>query len=601
MAKFLYLADNEKLESPSVAEVHRYITPVSADTRCLDVLEYFFQNPGLYALPVTDAGNVPVALVERKVFVEFFGKPYTREVHGKKPILQFIESKAIHEIQPIIVDAATSLDDVATIIIGNGMQHMVSGFIVTEGGRYAGVANGHDLLDAITQREQAKLYYLAHYDQLTKLPNRMLFIDRLTQACRETARKDTLVGLMFIDLDRFKQVNDSLGHSVGDALLCAVAQRLRNCARECDTVSRLGGDEFAYLMDDLNGLAGADIVASRIIEAMQLPFTIMGHELFMTASIGIAIYPSDDTEVAGLLAKADAAMYETKKNGRNGYRQYVPGLAMYTSDHMLLEMDLRSAVENDEFVLFYQPQVNLVTGRVIGVEALIRWRHPARGLLFPAQFIEIAEQSGLIIRIGDWVLREACRQLKAWGDAGLPPLRMAVNVSALQFRQDGFAHAVKTIIDETGVDPTLVDFELTESIVMHHADAVLNTLEALKKIGVKLVIDDFGTGFSSLSYLRRFPIDCLKIDQSFVRAIEHTPVNESIVRAIIALAQSLSLKIVAEGTETDAELAVLTACQCDEAQGYYFLRPSPAEDFVSWLSAYRGITANNGDTLPCMS
>lgn len=568
----------------------------------MEVLESFFQQPDLYALPVIDGNNAPVTLIERRLFVEFFGKPYTREVHGKRTILDFISRGTLRELQqPIMVDVATSLDDVAAIIIDKGMQHMVSGVIVTNEGGYAGIANGHDLLDAITQRKQAELYYLAHYDQLTKLPNRMLFIDRLTQACLETTRKKTCIGLMFIDLDRFKQINDSLGHSVGDALLCAVARRLQGCAREIDTIARLGGDEFAYLMDGLDDANDANIVAQRIVETMQAPFMIMGHELFVTASIGIAICPDDGVEVAHLLARADAAMYDTKKNGRNGYRQYAPGLEMYSSERMVIEMELRNAIDNDELRLFYQPQINLDSGQVIGVEALIRWRHPARGFLSPAQFIEIAEQSGLIIPIGGWVLRAACRQIREWLDAGLPPLRMAINVSALQFHQEDFVSLVKSAIEENQIDPRLIELELTESIVMHNADAVLDTLKKLKDIGVLLVIDDFGTGFSSLSYLRRFPIDQLKIDQSFVRAIEKTPVNESIVRAIIALGQSLSLKIVAEGTETEAELAILKSCQCDEAQGYYFLRPSPADDFVAWLIAHQQMTQSIGETQACMS
>ena len=601
MSQRLYLATDGKQESPTIAQVYRTVPAIQATAPCMEVLDAFFQQPDLYALPVIDGNNAPIALIERRLFVEFFGKPYTREVHGKKTILDFIKRGTLRELQqPIMVDVATSLDDVAAIIIDKGMQHMVSGVVVTCEGGYAGIANGHDLLDAITQRKQAELYYLAHYDQLTRLPNRMLFIDRLTQACLETTRKKTRIGLMFIDLDRFKQINDSLGHSVGDALLCAVARRLQGCAREIDTIARLGGDEFAYLMDGLDDASDANIVAQRIVEAMQAPFMIMGHELFITASIGIAICPDDGADMAQLLARADAAMYDTKKNGRNGYRQYVPGLAMYSSEHMVIEMELRNAIDNDELRLFYQPQINLDSGQVIGVEALIRWRHPARGFLSPAQFIEIAEQSGLIIPIGGWVLREACRQIRKWIDAGLPPLRMAVNVSALQFHQEDFVSLVQRAIEEHQIDPRLIELELTESIVMHNADAVLDTLKKLKEIGVLLVIDDFGTGFSSLSYLRRFPIDQLKIDQSFVRAIEKTPVNESIVRAIIALGQSLSLKIVAEGTETEAELAILKACQCNEAQGYYFLRPSPADDFVAWLIAHQQMTQTIGDTQACM-
>lgn len=590
MTQFLYLADTGRPESPSVAEVHRYITPVATNTSCLTVLDLFFQNHELYALPVTNAEDVPVALVERQSFVEFFGRPFTREVHGKKTILQFLASESIMGSMPIMVDASTSTDDVARIIIDKGMQHMVSGFIVTKDGRYVGVANGHSLLDEITRRKQAELYYLAHYDQLTGVPNRMLLSDRLTQACREAVRKGTLVGLMFVDLDRFKQVNDSLGHSVGDFLLRAVVQRLQSSARDCDTVARLGGDEFAILLDGLKDPVDADIVARRVIDSLQPPFSIMGHELFITASLGIAIYPKDDNDVGNLLIKADAAMYEAKRNGRNGYRAYVAGLSMYSLDRMSLETDLRNAVDNEEFVLFYQPQVNLATGQVIGVEALIRWQHPKRGLLSPAHFIQIAEETGLIVSIGNWVLRNACLQLKAWMDAGLPLLRMAVNVSAIQFHQANFCGNVKAIIHEIGVDPALIEFELTESIVMHHSTGVLDTLEELKRVGVMLAIDDFGTGFSSLSYLRRFPIDCLKIDQSFIRSIESMPVNEAIVRAIIALAQSLSLGVVAEGIETEAELAVLKTCHCTEAQGYHYLRPLPAEDFAAWLFDYRSMS-----------
>jgi diguanylate cyclase (GGDEF)-like protein len=601
MSQRLYQATGGKSESPTIAQVYRHVPSMQEDACCIDVLEVFFRKPEIYALPITDDDNAPIALVERKAFVEFFGKPYTKEVHGKKPILRFIKHGALNELQqPIIVDATTGLDDVAAIIIDKGMQHMVSGVIVTVNGRYAGVANGHDLLDAITQRKQTELYYLAHYDQLTGLPNRMLFIDRLTHACLETSRKKTRVGAMFIDLDRFKQINDSLGHRVGDTLLRAVAQRLQSCARDIDTVARLGGDEFAYLMDGMNDPEDAAIVAQRIIEAMQKSFSIMGHELFVTASVGIATCPDDGTEVATLLAKADAAMYDAKKHGRNGYRRYFPGLTMYSSSHMATEMDLRSALENDELVLFYQPQVSLTNGQVIGIEALIRWQHPARGLLSPAQFIEIAEQSGLIIPIGKQMLHKACRQLRAWLDTGLPPLRMAVNVSALQFHQDEFVDIVQQAIEENQVDPRLIELELTESIVMHNVDTVLTTLKKLKEIGVMLAIDDFGTGFSSLSYLRRFPIDQLKIDQSFVRAIEKIPVNQSIVRAIIALGKSLSLKVVAEGTETSDELDILRACQCDEAQGYYFLRPSPADDFVAWLSSHQQMTQSIGDAQTCM-
>jgi EAL domain-containing protein (putative c-di-GMP-specific phosphodiesterase class I) len=313
----------------------------------------------------------------------------------------------------------------------------------------------------------------------------------------------------------------------------------------------------------------------------------MGRELVVTLSIGIAIYPRDDTDVGVLLSKADAAMYEVKANGRNGFRTYIPGLSMYSLEHMSLESDLRNALDNGELVLHYQPQISLLNDQVVGVEALVRWQHPKLGMISPTHFIPIAEESGQIIAIGKWILREACLQHRQWIEQRLPALRMAVNISALQFRQADFSREVRKIIEETGMDPYFIELELTESIVMQDVGTVLDTLQDLKRLGVRLAIDDFGTGFSSLSYLRRFPIDRLKIDQSFVRGIEQMPVNESIVRAIAALAQSLSLEITAEGTETEAELALVRACKCNEAQGYRYARPLAAAEFLEWLGTYK--------------
>ena len=589
MSKFLYMNKRDLPLAPVVGRLHRYVPPVLHDTTCIDLLHRFLVDDSLYALPVVDAGRAPLALIDRHSFIEFFTRPYTREVHGKKTISRFLKSLAANfrVAAPVVVDQTTSIDDVAQIIIDAGMEHMVSGFIVTQNQQYLGIANGHDLLDEITQRKQAELYYLAHYDQLTEIPNRMLFTDRLTQACREALRNDSLVGLMFVDLDRFKQINDTLGHRFADMLLHAVAGRLTACTRDCDTVARLGGDEFAILLDALREPADADVFAARIVDAMKEPFRIVDHELIISCSIGIAIYPRDDRDVSILLSKADAAMYAAKSNGRNGYCGYTPGLSMYSAERMTLETDLRAAMANGELMLYYQPQVNLDSNQVVGAEALIRWQHPSRGILSPGQFISIAEESGLIIEIGHWVLNEACRQHKRWMDAGVRPLRIAVNISALQFRQSDFSRRLRQVLDDTGVDPALLELEMTEGIVMHDAGSVLNTLNELKSIGVKLAVDDFGTGFSSLSYLRRFPIDRLKIDQSFVRGISSLPVNESIVRAIAVLAQSLALETVAEGTETDSELAFVRACRCTEAQGYHFSRPLPADEFTAWMRGYR--------------
>jgi diguanylate cyclase (GGDEF)-like protein len=589
MPRFHHTPGERNLQSPTVGQLYRPAKAILTSTSCLHVLNRFLGDDDLYALPVVDRKDVAHTLIDRHNFVEFFSRPYIREVHGKKTIADFLRHmpSGFRFSAPVIVDAATSIDDVAQIIIGAGMQHMVSGFIVTRDDKYAGIANGHDLLNEITQRKQAELYYLAHHDQLTGIPNRMLFTDRLTQACREAARIDALVGLMFVDLDRFKQVNDSMGHRFGDQLLRAVTERLSGCARDCDTVARLGGDEFAILMDNLKEAEDADTFAQRIVDSMRQPFHIMGRELVVTLSIGIAIYPRDDTDVGVLLSKADAAMYEVKANGRNGFRTYIPGLSMYSLEHMSLESDLRNALDNGELVLHYQPQISLLNDQVVGVEALVRWQHPKLGMISPTHFIPIAEESGQIIAIGKWILREACLQHRQWLEQRLPALRMAVNISALQFRQADFSREVRKIIEETGMDPYFIELELTESIVMQDVGTVLDTLQDLKRLGVRLAIDDFGTGFSSLSYLRRFPIDRLKIDQSFVRGIEQMPVNESIVRAIAALAQSLSLEITAEGTETEAELALVRACKCNEAQGYRYARPLAAAEFLEWLGTYK--------------
>jgi diguanylate cyclase (GGDEF)-like protein len=569
-------------ETPAAAHLHRYVTPAQLTEPCSRILDRLFAEPALAAVPVVDAWNEPVALIERHAFIEFFGRAFARELYSKKTIEQLCAGVGPIDIEPLRIDVGTSIDDIARILIDAGVQRMTSGFIVTSQGEYLGLANAHDLLQQITQRKQAELYHLAHYDTLTNIPNRMLFTDRLQQACREAQRSGAPIGLMFVDLDRFKQVNDSMGHYFGDSLLRAVAERLLHCVRGCDTVARLGGDEFAILLDGLEQPDAARQLGERVLEAMQAPFVIHERELFITASIGLALYPFDDDNCENLLAKADAAMYAAKASGRNAFRPYAPGLSICSAERLSLETELRYALENDELVLHYQPQICLASGRVVGVEALVRWQHPERGLLAPIHFIGIAEESGLIINIGYWVLSEACRQQRRWLAQGVPPLRMSVNISAVQFQQPDFSVRVQQVLLETGIDPAQVELELTESIVMHHAATVLGTLNALKALGLRLAIDDFGTGFSSLSYLRRFPVDRLKIDQSFIRDIEKLPVNESIVRAIAALAKSLSLEIVAEGTETETELNLVKAVGCHEAQGYFYSKPLPAPMLREW-------------------
>jgi diguanylate cyclase (GGDEF)-like protein len=402
-------------------------------------------------------------------------------------------------------------------------------------------------------------------------------------AIHESCRNKTKTGLLFIDLDNFKHFNDSMGHGFGDKLLLAVAARLSTCARESDTVARLSGDEFTIMLENVNGQEDMDILCSRIVETMKQPLHIMGREVFITASIGTAMYPADADEPTNLLAKADAAMYEAKRSGRNTYRHYAPGMSLYSFDRMSLETDLRTALERNEFELFYQPQVSLATGKIVGNEALIRWRHPERGLLSPIHFIEITEETGLIVPIGKWVLQEACRQHMIWIENGLEPMCISVNISAMQFYQTGFCEMVRSIIIDSGMQPIYLELELTESLFMHDVDVVLKTLRELHEFGVKLAIDDFGTGYSNLGYLKRFPIDRLKIDQSFIRHLEREPVNVEIVRAIAALGKSMSLELVAEGVETDSEMALAQSSGCEFVQGYRFSKPLPADQLESWV------------------
>ena len=581
----MYAHSNMINENPTVKVLLQHTRPVEESMPCLKVLELFQENPGIFAVPVVNGDNLPLGIVDRHSFIEIFIKPYTKEIYGKNKISEFMNTSSI------IVDKETSIDDIARIIIDAGMQHMVSGFIATDNGKYMGIANGHDLLNEITQRKQANLFYLAHYDHLTKLPNRLLFLDRLAMAIIESSRNKTQVGLLFIDLDNFKHFNDSMGHGFGDKLLLAVAARLSGCSRESDTVARLSGDEFTIMLENANGQEDLDILCRRIVEAMKQPLHIMGREVFITASIGTAMCPGDADEPTSLLAKADAAMYEAKRNGRNTYRHYVQGMNLYSVDRMTLETDLRTALERNEFELFYQPQVSLASGKIVGNEALIRWRHPQRGLLSPIHFIEIIEETGLIVPIGKWVLQEACRQHMAWIKNGLEPMCMSVNISAMQFYQTDFCEMVQSIIADCGMQPTLLELELTESLCMHDVDTVLKTLNELHELGIKLAIDDFGTGYSNLSYLKRFPIDKLKIDQSFIRHLEREPVNVDIVRAIAALGKSMSLELVAEGVETDSEMTLVQSSGCELVQGYLLSKPLSAVQIESWLKERNADTA----------
>ena len=437
----------------------------------------------------------------------------------------------------------------------------------------------------ITERKAAEqqIEILAYRDVLTGLPNRLLVQDRFEQAIASADRTKNRVALFFLDLDNFKTINDSLGHAVGDALLKEIAARLNECVRDTDTISRQGGDEFLIVVQDLPDAEAASPVLLKIMERLQDPFHADGHELSTSVSIGIALYPEDGADFDTLLKKADMAMYRAKESGRNAYRYFDEQMNVEAVDHLSMRNGLRKALERDEFVLHYQPQIDLASGAVIGAEALIRWNHPESGMIAPARFIPVAEESGLIVPIGAWVMKEACRQAMAWRRAGLPELTMAVNLSAVQFRRGDVEQTVISALEDSGFDPALLELELTESILIHNTENVLATVKRLKLLGVKLSIDDFGTGYSSLSYLKRFAVDKLKIDQSFIRDLASDPDDAAIVRAIIQMARSLNLKTIAEGVEDHEMLEHLRIFHCDEAQGYYFARPMPAEEFVRYL------------------
>jgi len=432
-----------------------------------------------------------------------------------------------------------------------------------------------------------QLRYLATHDALTGLPNRVLLDDRLAQAIAHSQRNGNLFALLMVDLDRFKLINDSLGHRAGDELLQETARRLTGVARAIDTIARSGGDEFVVIMHPIDAREDAELLAQRVIEALKPTMRIAGVDIHTSPSIGIAFYPADGTTTETLIARADAAMYSAKQRGRNNAQCFAPGMDTQSQDKVRLESDLHEAIALKQFELDYQPKVDVKSGAVHSVEALIRWRHPQRGLISPKEFIPLAEDSGLIGPIGEWVVREACRQAKAWQRKGLPQVRVAVNLSASQFRQKNLLATIRQALLDADLDPSYLEVELTESAVMTNPEESVSILEQLSKMGVLVSVDDFGTGYSSMSYLRRFPIDKLKIDRGFISEIMTRPDDASIVRAIVSLAHSLRLKVVAEGVETPDQLDFLKTLGCDQYQGFHFSTPVSAADFEELLRQQR--------------
>ena len=454
----------------------------------------------------------------------------------------------------------------------------------------------------LSQNKQAqeKLNHLAYHDALTDLPNQVLFKDRLKQAIAYSRRSDQMHAVLLLNLDRFKTVNDSLGYTAGDRLLQSVAQRLTSCVRESDTVARFGGDEFAILLTQISRAQDAANAARAIKEVLNQAFIFDEQEVFISTSIGISLYPHDDRDTAGLLKNAGTALDRAKVEGGNNYQFYTAGGTTRALKQLVLESNLRGALERSEFVVHYQPQVTIPDFHLIGMEALVRWRHPSLGLLYPSEFVPLAEDSGLIIALGEWVMRNACLQNKVWQDKGLMPMRLSVNFSARQFQQPNFITAVEEILRDTNLDPRWLELELTESSIMKEPDLAIEKLHELKLMGIRVAIDDFGTGYSSLNYLKRFPIDTLKIDKTFVADVCKDPHDTAIVRAVITLGHALELTVIAEGVETQEQLKYLSSLGCDVVQGFLFSKSLPAAAFEELLIEQRRAAASstNHDTSP---
>ncbi|WP_434602923.1 EAL domain-containing protein [Pseudomonas sp. Z4-7] len=435
-------------------------------------------------------------------------------------------------------------------------------------------------------QELLKVSHLLQYDVLTELPNSMLLGDRLTQALAQCRRHDRQLAVMFIGLDRFKRINNALGHPVGDEMLKRVARTLATVVRESDSVFRYGSDEFVVILGDVADPQLIKGVAEKLLAAINSPHPIDGHDLTVTASLGISVYPTDGFDAVALIKKAETAMRNVKETGPNDYRFFTEDMNRRARQQQTIESGLRLALQRKEFVLHYQPKLDLTSGAVVGVEALVRWNRPDQGLVYPSDFIPVAEDSGLIVPLSQWVLQEACQQACRWQAEGMRPLYLSVNVSAIDFRQRGFVEGIARTLKETGLDPTQLELEITESVLMQNIDTTVATLKAIKQLGVRLAIDDFGTGYSSLSYLQKFPVDVLKIDQSFVGDLSIDSNDAKLVSTIISLGKSLNLHIIAEGVETREQLAFLKAHQCEEAQGYYFSKAVEPQAFAQWMAAW---------------
>jgi diguanylate cyclase (GGDEF)-like protein/PAS domain S-box-containing protein len=549
----------------------------------------------IYNVRVED--GVPVKTVHSPSCIAVTG--YSSEEYEADPHLWFRmvheeDREAVMNQSKIVLSgwAAAALEH--RIIHKNGAVRWVKNTPVPRYDERQRLLSYDGLVVDITERKLAehKLKHVAYYDSLTDLPNRELFSDRLRQAQIQARRHGSMLAVMFLDLDRFKSINDTLGHTIGDLLLRSVSERLLHCVREGDTVARLGGDEFIILLADMTQAQAATTVAKKIHGALLKSFALSGQEFFITTSIGISLFPSDGADADTLIKNADLAMYQAKAQGRNNYQFYTPAMNAGSLRRLVLESNLRKALEREEFILHYQPVVELSSGRITGTEALVRWQHPELGLLHPVEFIPLAEETGLIIPLGGWILEKVCIQAKAWQKSGFSPIRMSVNLSMRQFTHNAVTGTVSKALEKSDLDPGLLELELTESAVMQNAKQTIAALHELKSTGIQLSLDDFGTGYSSLSYLKNLPLNKLKLDQSFVNSLARQSTNEAISKAIIGLAHSLNLQVIAEGVETVDQLELLRSLRCDEVQGYLFSRPMPAEEMTRLVKEERAVCSN---------
>jgi diguanylate cyclase (GGDEF)-like protein len=560
-----------------VAQLKRDCPAVQAETLLAKVHALFQSQDQLKSLVILE-GESAVGLMNRNMLNELFSRPFTRELYGNSKVSDFMITN------PVIVETVTTVDDLTRIILDERMSAMQDGFILTEEGRYAGVGFGHDLLALLSERKQQHLFKLAHYDHLTGLPNRLMFVDRLQQACLRAQRSQETVGLLFIDLDRFKEVNDTLGHAAGDELLIRVSERLCSSVRRIDSVSRLGGDEFTVTLEGIPSATSAQEIAEKLVECLRAPFSIHGVEITVTASIGISFYPDHAEDSEELQRNADVAMYRAKADGKNRHRVFSRDMLVSNRASLSMENDLRRALERGELQVYYQPIIDLSNHCTVGVESLLRWNRPGWGVVGPGEFLGLADELGLMDEFGSFVVRETCKQIVDWNDRLDSNLFGAVNLSFSQLENPKLPSFMAQVLKESNLPASSLILEVTEQTIMKSVDRSVANIERLGRLGVQLAIDDFGTGYSSLSYLLNLPIDRLKIDRCFIQNVERGEKSRSLTRAILNLAKSLGLKVVAEGIETLAQLEFLEHHQCHYAQGFLFSRPLPAVELESMLT-----------------